>query len=275
MHDIEGPEKRALQHRIFLMMPFLADLDWLHAEIVSAGADVSARVWRADDIFEAGIIIEQIRNRMFGADAVVAVCTGRNANVFYELGLTDQVHRPILVASEAKDLPFDVTHFRAQLYGSERSPERQTFRNRLARAIQDTITERANSDVRVVGQQMMKFHAVNLIRRGEITGVPVDVAELIKRVKEYEDRGETAPRYPVETEPMLGRPWSEVQRIAEDLALLTHDFDLDVGACERLTERGRRFLLAIPGWYGWERERGADENDYQAGHASPEANPES
>jgi len=72
---------------------------------------------RADDIFEAGIIIEQIRrSEMFGADAVIAVCTVRNANVFYELGLADQIHKPILVAAEAQDLPFDVTHFRAQLY---------------------------------------------------------------------------------------------------------------------------------------------------------------
>jgi hypothetical protein len=44
------------------MMPFLPELDWLHQEIVAAGCDVKARVWRADDIFEAGIIIEQIRN---------------------------------------------------------------------------------------------------------------------------------------------------------------------------------------------------------------------
>jgi hypothetical protein len=247
------------------MMPFLPELDWLHQEIVAAGFDVKARVWRADDIFEAGIIIEQIRNRMFGADAVVAVCTGRNANVFYEVGLADQIHKAILVAEQAGDLPFDVSHFRAHLYGPEGSTERTTFRQRLALAIRDTIQKRANSEIRVVGQSMMKFHTVNLIRRGEITGVPVDVAELLTRVKEYEDRGETAPRYPVETEHMLGRPWSEVQRLAEGLALLTADFDLEVGPCEKLTDRVRRFLLAIPGWYGWERERGADENEYQSG----------
>jgi hypothetical protein len=97
---------------------------------------------------------------------------------------------------------------------------------------------------------MMKFHVINLIRRGEITHVPVDVAELLKRVKEYEDRGETAPRYPIENEQMLGRPWSSVQELAERLALLAPDFDLDVGPCEKLTDRGRRFLLAIPGWFG-------------------------
>jgi hypothetical protein len=263
--DIDGIEKRALQFRVFLMMPFLNELNWLHEEIIAAGADVKARVWRADDIFEAGIIIEQIRDRMFGADAIIAVCTGRNANVFYELGLADQIHKPILVAAEAQDLPFDVTHFRAQLYGPEGSADRDTFRQRLGRAIQDTIQERGRSEVRVVGQSMMKFHVVNLIRTGELTPVPVDVAELLKRVKDYEDRGETAPRYPIENEQMLGRPWSTVQRLAEELALLIPDFDLDVGPCERLTDRGRRLLLAIPGWYGWERERAADENDYQAG----------
>ncbi len=132
---------------VFLVMPFVNELNWLHEEIVAAGVDVKARVWRADDIFEAGLIIEPIRNRMFGASAAIAVCTGRNANVFYELGLTDQVHKPILVAAEAQDLPFDVTHFRAQLYGPEGGRERDTFRQRLARAIQDTIQERLNSAI--------------------------------------------------------------------------------------------------------------------------------
>lgn len=80
---------------------------------------------RADDIFAAGIIIDQIREAIEHADVVVAVCTGRNPNVFYELGLThEKGHHPILIAASSADLPFDIAHRRAHLYaGSETARE--------------------------------------------------------------------------------------------------------------------------------------------------------
>jgi hypothetical protein len=73
---------------------------------------------RADDIFAPGVIMDQIRAHIEGADYVIAVCTGRNANVFYELGLADAYgHQPVLLASSTSDLPFDVSHRRSILYG--------------------------------------------------------------------------------------------------------------------------------------------------------------
>lgn len=130
--------------RAFLMMPFGDGLAWLHAEIVQAGESVGVEVQRADDVFAAGIIIDQIRERIATADAVVAVCTGRNANVFYELGIADQYHRPVLIAAGLDDLPFDVQHYRALLYGSDTpGQDRATLLERIRRALVDTIQARA------------------------------------------------------------------------------------------------------------------------------------
>jgi len=51
------------------------------------------------------------------ADLVVADLTGRNANVYYELGIAHALRkRAILLAQQASDIPFDLTAYRAIIY---------------------------------------------------------------------------------------------------------------------------------------------------------------
>jgi hypothetical protein len=104
---------------------------------------------RADDIFEAGVVIEQVRGAIERADLVIAICTGRNANAFYELGLAEIArHKPILIAAGAEDLPFDVGHWRAQMYGG--NPPLATLAERTRRAIQETLSARRSDPGLVV-----------------------------------------------------------------------------------------------------------------------------
>jgi nucleoside 2-deoxyribosyltransferase len=47
------------------------------------------------------------------ASLTVADCTGRNPNVFYEIGLAHALGKPvILITQNSEDIPFDVTHIR-------------------------------------------------------------------------------------------------------------------------------------------------------------------
>ncbi len=72
---------------------------------------------RADDVFASGMVIDQVLDDLSRADVVLAVCTGRNANVFYELGFTESLgHKPVLVAGSDADLPFDKEHWRCNMY---------------------------------------------------------------------------------------------------------------------------------------------------------------
>lgn len=130
--------------RAFLIMPFEADLDWLHELLLEAGTAVDVQIQRADDIFAAGVIIDQVKEGIASADAVIAVCTGRNPNVFYELGIAERFHQPILVAAGLEDLPFDVQHYRALLYGQEKpGQDVPTLAQRISRALVATIETRA------------------------------------------------------------------------------------------------------------------------------------
>jgi len=77
---------------------------------------------------------------------VIAICTGKNANVFYELGLAEAAgHRPILVAPDARHLPFDKAHCRCHMYGGKRLTTKN-LRARLVKAITETLTGEGSGD---------------------------------------------------------------------------------------------------------------------------------
>jgi len=73
---------------------------------------------RADnEIFGSGKIIDQIWSEINSAKVLVAELTSRNPNVFYELGLSHALQKPVvLVSSNEEDVPFDLHHIRVIYY---------------------------------------------------------------------------------------------------------------------------------------------------------------
>ena len=70
-----------------------------------------------DDMFKTGKIVDQIWLGIHSAKVLVAELTGRNPNVFYELGLAHALQKPVvLVSSNEGDVPFDVQHIRVIYY---------------------------------------------------------------------------------------------------------------------------------------------------------------
>ena len=103
--------------------------------------DAGVELRRGDSIFRSGVIVEQVREAIADADLIIAVCTGKNANVFYELGLSEAMgHRPILVAPDARHLPFDKAHCRCHMYGGKRLTTKN-LRARLVKAIEETLAD--------------------------------------------------------------------------------------------------------------------------------------
>lgn len=133
----EQPPKRG-----FLIMPFKSEFEWIKDDVIAAGLDVGVEIDRADDIFSPGVILDQIFAAIDGAHVVVAVCTGRNANVFFELGFAWRHHDPILIAESTDDLPFDIQHFRAVMYGGPAADQHpRTLRARVRRALRAVLDE--------------------------------------------------------------------------------------------------------------------------------------
>ena len=103
----------------FVMMPFAPPLGGYYKEIYEpAISKAGLRPVRADDeIFATGKIIDQIWSGITAAKVLVAELTGRNPNVFYELGLAHALQKPVvLVSSNQDDVPFDLQHIRVIYY---------------------------------------------------------------------------------------------------------------------------------------------------------------
>ena len=70
-------------------------------------------VTRSDKIDEAGIVTNQIVDRLLNDDVVIADLTDHNPNVFYELAIRHAVRRPVvLITDHAWPPPFDLNQAR-------------------------------------------------------------------------------------------------------------------------------------------------------------------
>jgi len=101
------------------MMPFAEPIGGYYKAIYEpAIAKSGLRSVRADDeIFATGKIIDQVWSGINQAKVLVAELTGRNPNVFYELGLAHALNKPVvLVSSSQADVPFDLQHIRVIYY---------------------------------------------------------------------------------------------------------------------------------------------------------------
>ncbi|WP_370601109.1 hypothetical protein [Pseudomonas nitroreducens] len=103
----------------FVMMPFANPIGGYYSAIYEAAIQKAGLIpIRADtDIFGTGKIIDQIWRGINESKVLVAELTGRNPNVFYELGLAHALNKPVvLVCSNEHDVPFDLQHIRVIYY---------------------------------------------------------------------------------------------------------------------------------------------------------------
>jgi hypothetical protein len=133
------PDSNPEPHDVFVAMPFRENLRPIWEDhIRKAVAAVGLTVARADDFFTADSVIRDVWNAIFHSRAVVADCTGRNPNVFYEIGLAHVLGKPVvLITQESDDVPFDLRHIRYIQY--EYTPRgMEIFETRLMETLRTT-----------------------------------------------------------------------------------------------------------------------------------------
>jgi hypothetical protein len=94
------------------MMPF-AGFNPVWDAIQRVAASQGMVHGRADNVWENHEIIQDIVSLIDRSAIVVCDCTGRNANVFYEIGIAHTLGKEvILITQNAADIPFDLAHLR-------------------------------------------------------------------------------------------------------------------------------------------------------------------
>jgi hypothetical protein len=129
---------------VFVLMPFdSAFRDVYQFGIKGAAEDIGAYAERVDEqIFDEGIL-DRIFNQINKADVVVADMTGRNPNVFYEVGYAHALNRVVvLLTQRAEDIPFDLKHRPHIVYAGSIERLRADLRSRLVWAIEESSRRR-------------------------------------------------------------------------------------------------------------------------------------
>ncbi len=125
----------------FVLMPFRAELDQIYRTVVQPCIEAEGLLCRrADEIVGNSAIMQDVWQSICEARIVVADLTGRNPNVFYELGIAHTVGKDtiLLAQREEEKLPFDVAHIRTIVY-EDTAAGGQRLRESLAKTIQGLL----------------------------------------------------------------------------------------------------------------------------------------
>ncbi len=99
------------------MMPFDAAFSAVFTSLKTASEAVGLRCRRADDMWENASIIADIVSLIDKSFVVICDCTGRNPNVFYEIGIAHTLGREVILITQSDaDIPFDLRHLRYVKY---------------------------------------------------------------------------------------------------------------------------------------------------------------
>lgn len=139
----------------FVMMPFGEWFDRYYQDIyVPAIKDAGFEPVRADELFTTGSVVEQIWEQIEKAKLLLADLSGKNPNVFYELGLAHAAKQPVIfTAAQVEDVPFDLRHLRVIIY-DVREPE---WAARLRKSVTDYLRNAAKEPEKSIPHPFRKL----------------------------------------------------------------------------------------------------------------------
>lgn len=117
----------------FILMPFITDFDDIYNYgIKESCKEAETYCERVDEQIFQETILERIYNQIAKADLIIADMTGRNPNVFYEVGYAHALNKPtVLLTQNSEDIPFDLKHFPHIVYDKKISIIREELTKRI------------------------------------------------------------------------------------------------------------------------------------------------
>ncbi|UCG02758.1 MAG: hypothetical protein JSW11_01955 [Candidatus Heimdallarchaeota archaeon] len=127
----------------FVLAPFQEPFDTYYDVIIEpAVIKAGLKPKRGNSLFLPTPIMGDIWCMIQDAKVVLAELSGKNPNVFYELGLGHAIGKPVVLISESmEDVPFDLQALRVILYDKDDPRWGDRLRNRIVVALQATLCE--------------------------------------------------------------------------------------------------------------------------------------
>ena len=111
-------EDKRFSFDVFVIMPFAEDFKSIyedHIKVIVEGLNLTVN--RADNISTGYPIMQNVWSALNACRLVIADCTSRNANVFYELGIAHTLNKHVvIITQDMHDILFDINQFRAIKY---------------------------------------------------------------------------------------------------------------------------------------------------------------
>lgn len=125
---------------VFVLMPFAESLTGVYRDhIVKVCGELELTCARADDFFTTNQVVHDIWDGIVQSRAVIADCTGRNPNVFYEMGLAHTIGKDVVLITQSEaDVPFDIRHRRYIEY-KYTPPGMGEFEVKLKRTLSEVV----------------------------------------------------------------------------------------------------------------------------------------
>lgn len=132
----------------FVLMPFDSEFDDVYQYgIKQACTELSIVAERVDEQFYSETMLERIYRQIENADFIIADMTGKNPNVFYEVGYAHAKGKICaLITQNANDIPFDLQHHFHIIYDgkighlkSELLPRLKWMKEELEKSKRETI----------------------------------------------------------------------------------------------------------------------------------------
>ncbi len=126
--------------QIFVAMPFKAELYPVYNDhILKVTQALKLSCKRGDDFFTTNHIMNDVWSAIYHAKLCIVDCTGRNPNVFYELGIAHTLGRKtVLITQTMEDIPFDVRSYRVIEY-QYTPPGMAKFEETLTKTLQTEL----------------------------------------------------------------------------------------------------------------------------------------
>jgi len=135
--------------KVFMVMPFAnnaANEIYTHS-IIPICSKFNLDIRRGDQIYGTSAVYDDIYKEIHDASIIIVDISGKNPNVFYELGMahTLKQNRTVIITQDNfENTPFDIAHFRIIDY-KDSIVGKADFEQKLERTIQNLLTDRTES----------------------------------------------------------------------------------------------------------------------------------
>lgn len=131
------------RNQTFVISPFSEEITNFYREVLKPAVESLDDMicLRADDIYTANVVMEDVWKSICESPVIIADLTGRNANVFYEVGLAHAIGKKvIIITQDIDDIPFDLRALRCIKY-TPHSIEQSAFKNKLTQTMESVLNE--------------------------------------------------------------------------------------------------------------------------------------